>query len=363
LGEEMKINRTYKYRLLPTSSQQIQLEKHASVFTFLYNGFLSYSYHYYQKHHRLLQIREMFQVMAAIKKRYPETSSVTPKLVSSLIVHLFTELKTVNKEEWLVKKEKESFLLLDGFVLNQETNTISIPQLGDLSYVNSRIMNGKIKTILFQKKFDKWYLSVTFEHSVPSQTNKSIRYVGIDVGLKEFAIFSTGKIISNPRFYRSLEEKLKKEQRKLSRKHKGSANWNKQLKKVQQIHEQIYHSRMNFLHKLTTAIVRSYDVIGIEKLSIQTMVRNRKMSKSILDASWATFVKLLKYKADEHHKTVIEVDRFYPSSKLCSRCGNKQIMPLHLRTFVCNSCHATIDRDYNASKNIENKAREMISFY
>jgi len=355
----MKINRTYKYRLFPTESQHVLLDQHVSVFTFLYNGFSSYSYHYYEKYHRLLHVRQMFQLLGSIKKRYPACSSVTPSLLSSLIVHLFTELKTVDRKEWLVKKEKTSFLLLNGFTLNQQENYVIIPTIGAITYRNSRMIPGKIKTILFQKKFDKWYLSVTFEQSIPSVQKEPLRYVGIDVGLKEFAIFSTGKVICNPRFYRSLEEKLKKEQKKLSRKRKGSINWQKQLKKVQHIHEQIFHSRMNFLHKLTTAIVKSYDVIGIEKLHIRSMVQNRKMSKSILDASWATFIKLLKYKAQQHHKTIIEVDRFFPSSKLCSHCGNKQIMPLHLRTFVCNSCHKTIDRDYNASKNIEKKAKEL----
>ena len=128
---------------------------------------------------------------------------------------------------------------------------------------------------------------------------------------------------------------------------------------MKKVNEEIYHARMNFLHKTSAYVVSNYDVIGIEKLSIQTLVQNKRLSKSILDASWGTFIELLKYKAKEQSKQVIEVGRFYPSTQLCSKCGNKQWMPLHLRIYACKSCGYEVDRDYNASKNIENKAREL----
>jgi len=183
--------------------------------------------------------------------------------------------------------------------------------------------------------------------------------IGIDVGLKEFAVLSTGEVIPNPRFYHTLEEKLAKEQRKLSRKEKFSNNWKKQLAKVQKIHSKIANARKDFLHKLSTRIVNNHDIIGVEDLNIKGMVRNHHLAKSIADAGWSMFNNFLEYKCLWQSKTFQKVERFYPSSQLCSECGSKQIMPLHLRTYVCKDCGTNIDRDFNASKNIELRALQL----
>ena len=125
---------------------------------------------------------------------------------------------------------------------------------------------------------------------------------------------------------------------------------------MQNIHSKIANDRKDFLHKLSTQIVNNHDVIGVEDLNIKGMVRNHRLAKSIADAGWSMFNNFLEYKCLWQSKTFQKVERFYPSSQLCSECGSKQIMPLHLRTYVCKDCGTNIDRDFNASKNIELRA-------
>lgn len=186
-----------------------------------------------------------------------------------------------------------------------------------------------------------------------------INPVGIDVGLKEFAVLSTGEVIPNPRLYRMLEGKLAKEQKRLSNKEKFSNNWKKQAAKVQKIHSKITNARKDFLHKLSTRIVNNHDVIGVEDLNIKGMIKNHNLAKSISDAGWGMFNNFLEYKSLWQSKTYQKVERFYPSSQICFECGSKQIMPLHLRTYVCKDCGTVKDRDFNASQNIEHRALQL----
>ncbi|GAH19041.1 unnamed protein product [marine sediment metagenome] len=254
------------------------------------------------------------------------------------------------------KGKNDSFTCPQKFRIEEERNCIFIPKVGEVKYRNSRPIEGKVKPITVSKNCGHWYVSVLTEQEIQEKPKTFVNPIGIDVGLKEFAVLSTGEVIPNPRFYRTLEEKLVKEQRKLSRKEKFSNNWKKKLAKVQKIHSKIANARKDFLHKLSTQIVNNHDIIGVEDLNIKGMVRNHHLAKSIADAGWSMFNNFLEYKCLWQSKTFQKVERFYPSSQLCSECGSKQIMPLHLRTYVCKDCGTNIDRDFNASKNIELRA-------
>lgn len=176
--------------------------------------------------------------------------------------------------------------------------------------------------------------------------------VGVDAGIASLFTFSTGEKISNPRYEKRDRARLAKAQRALSRKDKGSSNRAKARLKVARIHARIADRRRDHLHKLSTRLVRENQVVAIEDLSVRNLVRNRALARAISDASWSKFRSMLEHKARWYRRTVVAVDRFYPSSKACSLCGRiNDPIPLHLREWVC-LCGVSHDRDVNAAKNI-----------
>jgi putative transposase len=175
--------------------------------------------------------------------------------------------------------------------------------------------------------------------------------VGIDAGITSLLTLSTGEKIANPRYERRDRQRLARAQRAMARKVKGSANREKARRKVARVHARITDRRADFLHKLSTRIVRENQTVIIEDLSVRNMVKNHALARAISDASWSEFRRLLEYKADWHGRTVIAVDRFYPSSKTCSACGAIAAkMPLDVREWECAACGAHHDRDVNAAK-------------
>ncbi|MDE2255518.1 MAG: transposase, partial [Betaproteobacteria bacterium] len=177
--------------------------------------------------------------------------------------------------------------------------------------------------------------------------------VGIDLGLTHFAILSSGEKVASPKAFRRCEARLAVRQRRLARANLGSKNRAKLKASVARLHAHIADARSDFLHKLSTRLISENQVIAIETLSVSNMQRNRSLAKSISDASWSAFVRQLEYKAQWYGRTLIGIDRWYPSSKRCSVCGHtKASMPLAVRTWDCPECGAHHDRDINAARNI-----------
>jgi len=200
----------------------------------------------------------------------------------------------------------------------------------------------------------RYFVSLRVEEAItslpPLDNNKSI---GIDLGLKSFLITSDGETIANPKYYARDEKKLAKLERRKAKKKKGSKNRNKARLKVAKAHARIADQRRDFQHKLSTRLIRENQVICLETLAVKNMLHNHALAKAISDVGWSEFIRQLEYKAEWYGRTVVKIDRWYPSSKRCHVCGYvMQDMPLEVREWVCPQCRTMHDRDINAAKNV-----------
>ena len=199
----------------------------------------------------------------------------------------------------------------------------------------------------------RWYVSFAVEVADPGQLPATGAVVGVDLGIKDFAVTSGGDKIANPRTLARRAQALARYQRRLARCQKGSANRARARAKVARAHRKVRASRTDFLHRTATALVRGHDVIVIEDLAVTNMIRNRSLAKAISDCGWGTFRRLLAYKTARAGRHLIVTSRWYPSSKTCSACGHRLAdLSLHTRTWQCPSCRTRHDRDINAAKNI-----------
>lgn len=206
----------------------------------------------------------------------------------------------------------------------------------------------------------RYYVSLTCEiqHQPYEKTNSK---VGIDTGIKDLAILSDGTTYENIRSLKSKLKKLKYNQRQLSKKLKGSSSRTKQKQKLAVVHEKITNVRKDYLHKVSTEIIKNHDVICIEDLAVKNIMKNHKLAQAMSDVSLGSFYSMLEYKSKWNDKTIIKIDRFFPSSKMCSNCGwINQDLTLKDREWTCTSCGEKHDRDFNASKNILKQGLKII---
>jgi putative transposase len=229
-----------------------------------------------------------------------------------------------------------------------------------------RIIEGKIKTVTLSKEpSGKYYASILIETEGENPTPSTQgRVIGVDLGLKHFAVSSDGNKVSkydNPKHLAKHEKNLKRKQQKLARKQKGSNSRHKYRKVVARVYERVSNSRADFLHKLSRKLVSENQVVVVENLHVKGMVRNHNLAKAISDVGWGMFTNFLAYKLDKKGGKLVEIDRWFPSSKLCSNCYHQvEEMPLDVREWTCPHCQTSHDRDGNAATNIREEGIRLL---
>lgn len=247
--------------------------------------------------------------------------------------------------------------------LKKDKPYIQIPNLGLVRMCERLRFDGKILSAKIFSKGGKWFVSIAVELAeIILPQSKTGQEVGIDLGIDSLATLSTGEKIQAPKPLKNKLKKLRRLNKSLSRKQKGSCNREKAKTKLGRLHLKISNIRKDFLHKLTTDLVKKFDVICLENLNIKGMVKNRKLSRAISDLGFYEFKRQLIYKANTFGKTIKELDKFYPSSKTCHCCNHKvDDLPLNIRNWTCPNCQTNHDRDINASLNILHKADKVLT--
>ena len=377
----------YKYRIYPTKAQQKQIKIMFNGKRFIWNRFLALNKERLKNNERILTYNQMSSLLTQLKKEQEWLCQIANSILQNTLKNLYNAFQDYFKKIRGFPKFKSYKNNYQSIKINFTNNNIEVIEK-EIQYTltskykkqNCRIKLPKIKKvkIAYSRQYEGRILSATISQ-VPSgkyfislcctdiksnkfqQTNNKI---GIDLGIKEFAIFNTGEKIDNPKYYRKYEQKLKKKQRKLSSKQKGSKNRNKQHIKVAILHEKIYDTRLDFLHKLTTKLVKNNDIICIEDLKVSKLLqnkKNKKLHKSISDASFYEFKRQLQYKILWNDKILSIIDQYFPSSKLCSDCGFKyNDLTLDIREWECKNCGSIHDRDINAAINILNEGLRLL---
>ena len=353
------IHKSYKFRLYPTKEQEVLLRRHCGSCRFVYNHFLNLRKTEYLNNEKTLNYYDCASLLTVLKKQdeYKWLNEINSQSLQQSLRHLDAAYgKFFNKQEKFPRFHKRtnggSFTVPQSFKI--EGNMVKLPKFKQpLKLKCHRKLEGKqLFCTVSMTPTGKFYLSVTCEvqHRPHKKTKKK---VGIDTGIKDLAILSTGKKYENPKLLKRQLKRLKYEQKQLSKKQKGSSNRTRQRLVVARLHEKITNQRADYLHKVTTDIVKNHDLIAVESLVVKNLMKNHCLAQSFSDVALGKFYTLLKYKSEWNNRTYIEIDRFFPSSKTCHRCGwINQELTLKDREWTCSGCQVHHDRDDNASKMI-----------
>ena len=356
--------RAYKYRFYPTDSQENLLRRTMGCVRLVYNKALATRTEaWYEKQERV-DYKQTSSLLTGWKKTdeldfLNEVSCVPLQQCLRHLQKAFANFwgKRSKYPRFKAKRNggsaeftKSAFKFRDGKLWLAKCNE-------PLNIVWSRFLPEGAQPSMITVKFDpsgRWFVSLLVDDQTIEPLPVTDKKVGIDVGISSLITTSNGEKITNPKFFNRLYQKLRVAQKELSRKTKGSNNRDKAQLKVAKIHAQIKDARTDFLHKLTTKLVRENSLIAIEDLAVRNMVRNHKLARSISDASWGEFFRQLEYKCQWYGRELVKIDRFFPSSKRCHHCGFvSDKLPLDVRSWDCPSCETKgIDRDLNASQNI-----------
>lgn len=370
------MEKCYKFRIYPDAAQETLIQRFFGCCRFVFNRYLAMRIEAYKTDKSNVNYNACSADMTVLKKELIWLQEVDATALQSSLRDLdfayqnfFRRVKQGGAPGFPRFKSKHSHH--KSYKSKRVGNNIAVlekhvklPKLGIVRCAVSKQIEGRIlSATVSQNPSGKYFVAICCTEGDIPQYESTGAVVGLDMGLKDFAITSNGEAFENHRHLKKSEKKLARLQRQLSRKSKGSNNRNKARIKVARQHERIANQRNDTLHKLSTQLVKDYDVICIETLRPKNMVKNHKLARSISDASWGEFVRQLEYKCGWQHKALVKIGAFFPSSQTCSACGtvNPITKNLAVRSWTCAECGMAHDRDINAAKNILNEGLRLLA--
>jgi len=358
----MEQKRAYKYRFYPTDDQKHVLARTFGCARFVYNWALRQKTDAFYQENKRLYYKDLSEALTCLKQQeeYCWLSEVSSVPLQQALRHLdkaflnFFEGRA--KYPTFKKKRHRQSATYTSNAFKWDGTSLTLAKMtAPLDIRWSRpLPNGATPSSVTVSKdcADRYFVSFLVEEDI-KQLEPASATVGADLGLKAFVILSTGETIGNPKFFHKDEKKLAKAQRRHARKQKGSKNRAKARQKVARIHARIADRRYDFLHQLSTRLIRENQTICVESLQVKNMVKNHSLAKAISDLGWSEFVSFLSYKAAWYGRNLVKIDKWYPSSKRCFDCGHLlDSLPLDVRIWTCPECGVVHDRDLNAAQNI-----------